>query len=207
MPPRPRRRRPRGYIERLPSGNYRAVVYAGVDLIDRQAAVPPRDAQDRGRRTVRDDPDAAPGRRGQAAEVVHYRSTGHGAVARRGWRPASLTPSCWRGTTPGYSGSGVSPNGSSCGPHDCTRCGNTRRRSSSPLAWTWPSLSGNPEGTCRAPARPEGHRGPPTERRKQCVAEPRSPLTEGTRVVGAELDHGCKTLLPVAASAMCHPEP
>ena len=72
MPPRPRRRRPRGYIERLPSGNYRAVVYAGVDLIDRQAAVPPRDAQDRGRRTVRDDPDAAPGRRGQAAEVVHY---------------------------------------------------------------------------------------------------------------------------------------
>ena len=32
-------------------------------------------------------------------------------------------------------------------------------------------------------------------------------LTEGTRVVGAELDHGCKTLLPVAASAMCHPEP
>jgi integrase len=32
MPP-PRRRRPRGYIEQLPSGSFRAVVYAGVDLL------------------------------------------------------------------------------------------------------------------------------------------------------------------------------
>jgi integrase len=30
---RTRRRRPRGYIQQLPSGSYRAVVYAGVDLL------------------------------------------------------------------------------------------------------------------------------------------------------------------------------
>ena len=32
----PRKRRQRGYVEQLPSGNYRAVVYAGVDLLTRR---------------------------------------------------------------------------------------------------------------------------------------------------------------------------
>jgi hypothetical protein len=32
----PRKRRQRGYIEQLPSGNYRAVAYAGVDLLTRR---------------------------------------------------------------------------------------------------------------------------------------------------------------------------
>src|SRR4051794_8633263 len=32
----PRKRRQRGYIEQLPSGNHRAVAYAGVDLLTRR---------------------------------------------------------------------------------------------------------------------------------------------------------------------------
>jgi integrase len=32
----PRKRRQRGHIEQLPSGNYRAVAYAGVDLLTRR---------------------------------------------------------------------------------------------------------------------------------------------------------------------------
>ena len=32
----PRKRRQRGYIEQLPSGNYRAVTYAGIDLLTRR---------------------------------------------------------------------------------------------------------------------------------------------------------------------------
>ena len=73
-----RRRRPRGHIETRPNGRFRAIVYAGVDPLTRQARVSPQDGRDL--RSSRGRADEAP-RAGRRAATPAQR--GHRGPARR----------------------------------------------------------------------------------------------------------------------------
>ena len=77
-----RRRRPRGHIGTLPSGSFRAVVYAGADPLTGKPRYLRETTKTYAGRRGRAHQAAEPGRRGPAPEVGSHRAPSDRAVAR-----------------------------------------------------------------------------------------------------------------------------